>query len=264
MPKNYAVLSDTIVNLESQLDAILNFGESMDSGKKKDSTLKKVAKGAAIGAGVLGAAGAGATYARGRGVTGPVRYGAPGVADTMRKGAAGLRSDASSASAGVRTGRAAVKKTLRKTGVGIAKKAAKYLSSIETITDLSAQVDDILEFKVHDVIGNATTQDRKKSAPKSAISAVGYGTAGVAAGAAGVYAHGKRVTGGNATGKDAMRAGARDISSKAHAAGSAAKAKVSSAGSAMKAKGIAAVSSVKTGVRGVARKVGRKLLFPKK
>jgi len=98
--------------------------------------------------------------------------------------------------------------------------------------------------------------DKKKgSAGKTAAEVAGGTAAAGGLGAAGLYAHGRRVSGGNATGKDAFRVGARDISNKASAVKSAIGSKVNDArfygnyyAGAGAAKAKQAANATKTGV----------------
>lgn len=90
------------------------------------------------------------------------------------------------------------------------------------LIELDAQLDatiamgdgmiDVTEFEEKKPSG----RDRASAGLKAGATAAALGSGALAGGA---YLHGRRVSGGNARGKDAMRVGMRDVDNKAHAAG---------------------------------------------
>jgi hypothetical protein len=183
-------LDQNLIEFDAQLDAMLEQGHNFESDEDKDkgSGVKKAAGAAAIGAG----AGAGALYARGRSVSGgnakgsdAFRIGARDVGNKM----AGAKNAVKGAvkSAGTKTGG-----FLSKAGKAITKVAKKF-DTLEAMTNLSAELDTILNFEV---IDDATAKKPKNPTFKApdgrkpdhrvaAIAAVGAGTVGAAAGYAG-------------------------------------------------------------------------------
>jgi len=196
--KHAALIAQNIVNLEARLDAVLHFGDSMETDEKKKPSRVK----AALVGGASGAAGIGTGLYLGKKVV---------------NNGGNLKGVAREVGSDVKAGAGMAKRGAKNV---IAHAAGKFggllkghFSAIDAVTSLSTQVDNIINFVEDDNGAVKPLVQKQKPNNRMRDTLVGAGAgAGLTAGASALYHKGKEANmakGDKSTVKGNMLTGAR-------------------------------------------------------